>query len=252
MNYISNLNTVKGQSLTDKCLVMDLDECLVHSYDTPFIQSLKIYTNPQLITLRRRVYRLPILDIGVARGTGNIDYIEGIRRPHLDEFLTFAFGYFKIVAGWSAGKQPYVQSAFKRLFSNIRPAHVVYTYSDLKFDENGYDKPLEKMITEVPGLSNYMNLNNTLIIDDRGTNFRSNPDNGIKIPIYSPKPNISDLMADDLALLQLQRWLLQPEVIQSSDVKTLDKSNIFKTTLDQYPVIDYSLTPVNQVVTVQN
>jgi len=252
MNYISNLSLVTGQSLTDKCLVMDLDECLVHSYDVPVIQDLKIYSDPSLISLRRRVYRLPIYDIGLARGTGQIDYIEGIRRPHLDEFLTFAFGYFKVVAGWSAGKKPYVESAFKRLFSNIRPAHVVYTYSDLKFDENGYDKPLQKMIDEVPGLNKYMNLDNTLIIDDRSSNFRSNPENGIKIPIYKPNPNINELMSDDLALLQLQRWLLQPEVIQSTDVRTLDKSKIFNASLDSYPQIDYGLSPVNQIITVQN
>ena len=89
------------------------------------------------------------------------------------------------------------------------------------------------MINSDPRLSQYMSLENTLVIDDRKSTFSANPGNGIKIPLYSPPETINGIESDDIALKQFMFWLLRSEVINTKDVRTLDKSRIFKTPLPQ-------------------
>ena len=70
-------------------------------------------------------------------------------------------------------------------------------------------------------------MNKILAIDDNELTFQHNLDNGIHIPAYEPQPTIESLSQDDDTLLRLKRWLSSPEVIQTADVTTLDKSIIF-------------------------
>lgn len=234
--YQSNLDNIGPEPLTDKCIVLDLDECMARSFTTPFIEELGIFKNPQLQSLRSRVYRLRLKDVNAPRGNGAVLNIEGIRRPHLNEFLAFCFAYFKVVAVWSAGKKEYVLAAVDAIFKNIKMPHVIYTYSDLEFDTVGnYDKRLQKMIEEVPNLNKYMNLSNVYMVDDLIANFKSNPQNGILIPAYRPAATISELMADDIAFLQLMKWLSQQKIAYAADVRLLDKTQIFETPLEDYP-----------------
>lgn len=238
--YTSRLDQIGPHPLTDKCIVLDLDECLIHTYNEQVLTGLGVYTNPKLQKLRKRAYNILVKDAFVAKGTGREDYVQGIKRPHLELFLTFCFSYFKVVAVWSAGKKTYVEAIVKEIFKNVRQPHVVYTWDNLRFDYGGqkYDKPLLKMIKEVPNLANYMNLNNTFMLDDRDSSFIDNYANGIQIPAYDPQPTIDELSADDIALLQLKRWLTQDSIAYAPDVKELDKSVIFNTPLPNYPAVN--------------
>lgn len=228
--YKSDYDRIPIKSLTDKCIVLDLDETLIHSFENIYdLDNLKIYTSPSLLNLRKRIYSMQLDDVIDKKGKGTITELWGISRPFIREFLINCFSYFKIVAVWSAGQRKYVEAIVDYLFRDLKRPHVIYTYDDCnQLDNRLLVKPLQKMINNVPGLNKYMSLKNTFIIDDRYSTFSNvNLTNGILIPPYKPYPNIVSLNSNDIALRQLSNWLLRPDVMESDDVRTLNKSDIF-------------------------
>lgn len=228
--YKTALDKIPFKALTNKCIVLDLDETLVHSNDNiDELKSLGIMTDPQLIDLRNRTYEISMDDVVYKKGQGIKTDMWGIVRPHVKEFLIACFSYFKVVAVWSAGKKKYVEAIVDFLFKDIKRPHIVYSRDECeRTTDNTLTKPLEKMIKQELGLSKYMSLDNTFIIDDRTSVYEvPNPNNGIQIPAYAPAFNIRTLRNDDIALKQLMTWLLNPDVMNSTDVRNLNKSDIF-------------------------
>jgi hypothetical protein len=250
LNYHSSLNvdhvgktiktptntTIKTptKTLTDKAIVLDLDETLVHTFDEMSeLTSLNIFKDPKLMDIKERIYILTLDDVVDSRGTGSKTKLWGIFRPHLKEFLDFCFTYFRTIVVWSAGKLRYVHGIVEIIFTRLNEPsepHIVYSWDDCAVSSKSIKKPLTKMISEISNLSKYLNLTNTFVLDDRKSTFQDNPNNGILMPIYKPNLTIDELRQDDLALLQLIRWFKLPEVINSTDVRTLNKSNIFNET----------------------
>ena len=143
----------------------------------------------------------------------------GVKRPHLDTFLVFCFSYFKNVCVWSAGQKEYVYAMVNYFARDIRQPHITFNYDHCTHNGNILEKPLSEIIKR----SSTMNITNTFALDDRRTTFESkNPDNGILIPVYSPPVTIEGLQMEDDSLLQLIYWFLQPEVVHSKDIRTLD------------------------------
>jgi len=55
-------------TLTDKCLVLDIDETLVHTFDDgERINKNMIWNDPNLLELRRRIYEIELIDIAGIR-----------------------------------------------------------------------------------------------------------------------------------------------------------------------------------------
>jgi TFIIF-interacting CTD phosphatase-like protein len=241
--YKSALDKIPFKALTNKCIVLDLDETLVHSNENiDELKRLGIMSDPALIDLRRRTYQITMDDVVYKKGTGVKTEMWGIVRPHVREFLIACFSYFKCVIVWSAGKRKYVDAIVDYLFKDIKRPHVVYSYDQCeKTSNNLIVKPLQKMIKKEPGLNKYMSLENVFMIDDRETVYSGfvgdNPDNGIQIPAYRPAFNIHNLRSDDIALKQLMTWFLRPEVMNSTDVRELDKTAVFDTDVTINPVI---------------
>ena len=165
-------------------------------------------------------------------GEGVISELAGILRPHLKSFILFCYMYFKIVAIWSAGKKKYVHEIVRLVFADTKEPNLIFS-RECSEDKGRIEKPLQYMFN-VPFISNYMNLKNTLVIDDRLDTFMDvNLKNGIVIPEFKPTFTLKGLMSENNALAQLMIWLCQSEVANSTDVRLLDKSNIFKLPLDQ-------------------
>jgi hypothetical protein len=254
--YKSASDNILPTPLTDRCIVLDLDETLVHSNEKlDDLQMLKIMTDPNLLDIRNRTYQITMDDVVYKKGTGAKTIMWGIVKPHVKEFLISCFSYFKVVIVWSAGKRRYVEAIVDHLFKDIRRPHIVYTYDDCeKTPEGLLVKPLHKMIEKESGLNKYMGLHNSFIIDDRDTVYKGfsftnkehkeitdNPYNGIQIPAYKPEFNYDDLRKDDVSLKQLMSWLLDPDVINVKDVRELDKNNIFNKDINTdfpYPTIN--------------
>ena len=222
-------------TLTNKCIILDLDETLVHSNDSlELLNELGIYTDPQNYDLRERTYKVNMDDVVYKKGEGIKTEMWGIFRPHVKEFLADCFRYFKVVAIWSAGKRNYVNVILDRLFTDVgyRP-HIIWTYDEIEIFQSSHNKilvkPISKMIEKIPGLNKYMSLENTFIVDDRSAVFQDiNPANGIEIPAYKPNFTLKGLRGDDLALKQLSKWFMKPEVQNIKDVRDLDKKYIFE------------------------
>ena len=222
-------------SITDKVIVLDLDETLLHTFeDMKDLKELNIFSDPKLLDLRRRTYIIHEFDMITARGTkglnrkGKKSIMWGIERPHLHEFLRFCFNYFKKVAVWTAGTKPYAFAIVNKIFKDLPQPHIIYSREDCKYNNLGlYHKPLLHMINNVPNLNTVMSLNNSFIIDDRTTNFTDNPNNGITIPPYDPYPTIAHMTLDDNRLLKLKEWFLSSKVKNSTDVRKLNKKYIF-------------------------
>jgi hypothetical protein len=213
------------ESLTDLNLVLDIDDTLVQTFDD--IQQLykcPIMKNSKYYPVRKRVYILKF-DNQEEEETEE-DVVWGVKRPHIDDFLAFASEYFRNVVVWSAGTYDYVHAIVKNLFKNIPCPTRVFTRNDChQSEEFGYEKPLMKIYSAIPE----MNPRNTFIIDDRQEVFsRKDPHNGIIIPPFSP--DISDLNAltSDTCFLDLKNWFMNPDVMETYDVREVDKTNIFK------------------------
>ncbi len=205
------------------------------------LNELGIMTDPALIDLRRRTYQITMDDVVYKKGAGNKTELWGIVRPHVKEFLVSCFSYFKVVAVWSAGKRKYVDAIVDYLFKDIKRPHVVYSYDQCeRTSDNLLVKPLSKMIESEPGLDKYMSIENTFIIDDTKTVYAGfigdNPDNGIQILAYKPAFNIHLLRSDDIALKQVMTWFLRPDVMNSLDVRELDKTVVFDTDVTINPM----------------
>jgi hypothetical protein len=226
--YHTDADDIPKVSLTDKCIVIDLDQTLIATQENLDISG--ILKDPKLLSLRQRIYDFSVENLD-KKGDGKEVKCWGVTRPHVQEFLIFCFSYFKIVAIWSAGKREYVEEIVKYLFKDLPYPNVVFTSDNTIWnDEHQVEKPLINMMQSEPVLQKYMNLQNTFMLDDNYTNFNPNPGNGILIPAYEPS-SVSAMQKDDYALLQFKNWLLREEVSDSCDITELDKSKIFSTSL---------------------
>lgn len=222
-------------SISNHCVVLDLDSTLIATQESlQSLRDLKILSDPRLMDLRRRIYHITIEDLEKP-GIGTKYEFWGVTRPHLQQFLIFCFSYFKVVAVWSAGRRQYVEAIVDHIFKDLPKPHAVFTYDDIQRDgDNHIVKPLEKMMQSHPVLARYMSLENTFAIDDNSMTFYRNPANGVLIPEYLPALTIDAFSCDDPTLIQLQLWLLQPGVAKAQDIRKLDKTKIFATSVQAY------------------
>lgn len=226
------------RALSNKSIVLDLDETLVHTASNEeysLFETLNLMNDPSLIGLRSRLYKISVYDAMSPVGSGVIDNFWGVMRPHLKEFLIFCFSYFQMVAIWSAGQKKYVETIVDYIFRDIRPPHVVFTYNNCKKTKDGFIiKPLMDMINSDPRISKLVSPDRLFVVDDRDITYIENPGNGILIPAYLPPLTIDGMTTDDTALVQLMYWLSLPNVKYAKDVRELDKTAIFKTSVFEY------------------
>lgn len=224
------------KSLTDFVICLDLDETLIRTLSIlndeeaalKVGENLGIYTNPELLDIRLRSFRLTLDDPVTPKGTGVQHGCWGITRPHLKEFLTFCFTYFRKVCIWSAGVETYVNDIAKFISRDLRKFDIIFSRSECQIvkmpEGDEYTKPLSFMISRHPEVGP---IEKMFVIDDRKVTFMHNPECGIEIPLYKPAPDINQLRTEDDHLLRLKYWFLQPEVMKCKDIRKLDKTKIF-------------------------
>lgn len=237
--YSTDFSTISNESQTDKAIVLDIDECMVHTFDDDVddehIEKLGIFTKPELEDLRKRIYKLELDDVSSKKGEGHYMEMWGIIRPHIKDFLLFCFSYFRIVGVWSAGLPRYVENIVDFLFKDLPKPHIVFTRDECHKNTTLCEKPLMKIIDANEFLRSRMSLENTFIVDDQKKSFiNNNKDNGVLIPGYQPGTDVDSMRTNDIALQQLKMWFSTPEVRNSEDVRTLDKKKIFKKSLKSY------------------
>lgn len=242
-------NSWQRKTITDRAIVLDLDNTLIHTFDDiESMNKLGIYkkNNNQegISALKSRIYRFCLEDCDIP-GMGEKDDHWGVMRPGLhgslyskNDFIAFCFNYFRFIVIFSAGTKNYVEAIVKAIFTEakMQPHAVFYR----EFVEKGYDseeeedednhhpvKPLEMIINSHEVFRENLSLKNILALDDIDTTFEKNPNNGILIPEFTPKPTLNGIRKDDNSLDLLTNWLMRKDVIESEDVRNLDKNTIF-------------------------
>lgn len=212
-------------SITKHKIVLDLDATLVCTIgDVEKLKKLGLDKNEEL---KDRIYYLEMVNCVVEEGTGEIEKTWGVFRPFAFEFLEFAQEYFEEIYIWSAGKNIYVHSIVSKFFNKRKyyPSKIL-TSTDCECDSTNY--PCYKPLV------GHFDITQTFALDDKDETFSKNKENGILIPPYSVTHTYKSIMSDDIHLLQLKYWLLQKEVMNCTDIRLLDKSKIFKTSIDDY------------------
>lgn len=218
----------------DSTLVLDLDECLISAMirdeDVSGEEKIRELMLPHNVALRSRFMALKILCEGATEEFS----LWAIKRPYLDEFLCFADRYFEKIIVWSAADPDYVRKFAAELFKDHRSPDLVLTRADVVYtDSTGrdYHKPLSVIQERYPGL---VDLTKTFFLDDKNDNFRHNMDNGLNIPPYTPilggngvRDEEGVFHVEDRCLLSLMEWLMSDEVLKTSDIRRVDKSDVF-------------------------
>lgn len=229
---------ITENALSDKAIVLDLDETLVHTVsneDYNLFEKLRLLDDPTLMNLRSRLYKMSTIDTMALPGTGTVDNFWGVMRPHLKEFLIFCFSYFRIVAIWSAGQKKYVESVVDYIFRDVRLPHIVFTYNNCKKTKDGFIiKPLVDIINADSKVGKSISIDKVFVVDDRDSTYVENPGNGVLIPAYIPPITVDGMTTEDPALVQLMYWLSLSNVKYAKDVRQLDKTQIFKTSIFEY------------------
>jgi len=243
MPLYDNINSnIPEKPITDKVLILDLDNTLIYSYE-----SLKSYINFKAIStskitdIKDRLYKFEY-DEKEAKIK-----VWGTKRPALKPFIYFCFCYFRKVCVWSAGTKDYVDYIVREIFKDFRMPDVVWSrekckiysvFEEIKHDDGTYEKVeiknTEKILQEFCDAYPDVKIEKLFIIDDNKKTFVHNPGNAINIPEYKPRADKESLSRSDPSLQQIASWLLQSHVINSEDVRLLDKSTIFTTDLITY------------------
>jgi TFIIF-interacting CTD phosphatase-like protein len=223
------VSKMKQCAMTQFKLILDLDSTLIHTYKN--LDEYFLLQKSGGDTVNDRIYRFDLVDVFDRPGTGTITSIWGVFRPYVKEFLHFSASYFDEIIVWSAGHFKYVHAINDFVFGDT-PAILsrVLTRNDCiaKETKNGRVeilKPLDKL-----GLD----MSKCLVVDDRDDTFSLNPNNGIKIPAYEPKSDLESISVKERSLLKLICWLSLPHVSKCFDVRTLDKTLIFDTSIREY------------------
>jgi TFIIF-interacting CTD phosphatase-like protein len=194
-------------------LVLDIDETLVKS-DIPVITwkdfniSLSSIDEPELSFIYKNTFY--IWDIDERK---HLRKVFVLKRPYLEEFLSFSRQYFNIYF-WSAGRKLYVTQILDNILT-FQPEGI-FTREHIMEAEVEYPKKPLAFLQQKTG--NKINLSNTIHIDDLEITFSYNKDNGLLIPPFIGSP-------DDTCLLILMKFLEKVKNMEI-DVRKIDK-NIF-------------------------
>jgi hypothetical protein len=223
--------------ITNKTIMLDLDSTLIYTSENfDNYSKLELYSNPQNINLRQRIYKFDVIDVVEKPGSGVRSSMWGILRPHVYEFLDFCFDYFSNVIVWSAGQLRYVHAICDVLFHDPQKQPcLIWSYNDCEKTDNYLYKPLIKISKKAfPSIG----LDKVYALDDNEITFSKNKDNALWIPPYEPELTPEGIQKDDTTLKDLTKWLMTPEVLSSNDVRVVSKHNAFKCK-DEYKNLYY-------------
>ncbi len=232
--YRNLRDIIPENSLTDKYLVLDLDETLVSTQDEDLnsLLDIGIMNNPKYLHIRERIYYFILENID-SPGSGSKIEMWGITRPHISKFLLFCSAYFKGVFVWSAGKREYVDAIVDYIFQDFKRPEIVFSADETKQKDGQVLKPLDILYKKYP----FMNSKNTFMVDDNRYAIRENVSNSILIPPYKPLMSSKDFSMNDTTLIQIIKWLKLNHVKNEKDLRKLNKDIIFNIPISTYKEI---------------
>lgn len=202
-------------------IVLDLDETLIHTFnDTTSAKKLNLLSDPRHIGLRTDCYILDFYDAREARQY----HMWGIRRPHLDDFLSFCFANFGLVIVWTAGSSDYADAIVNVTFK--QSPHLIFSREHCREYKGHVVKPLKDLFDHEPRLSKLTSLNNMIMLDDISDNFIFNKPNGIVVQPFLPRLTQHTIESDDNVLKLAQTYLKELIHTKGKNIGQLD-SQVF-------------------------
>jgi TFIIF-interacting CTD phosphatase-like protein len=188
------------------CVVLDLDETLVHSSSKGVTEMKKVKDTMKEAGQMDRYYEFKL---------GKETY-WGLKRPYYKSFLRWCRSQFDIVAVWTAGDTDYADEIVSKVFERRPP--IVWSRPNCVRANGIYYKPMDKFFRAFPDIDR----DNTVIIDDRADIAEYNEDILIEIPRFKPaKP----LLFDNTLISTLA--YLRNALASGEKLRFLDKSVIF-------------------------
>lgn len=181
---------------SDKVIVLDLDETLIHTDNR--------HSGPP-----DRRYVLYLQEA----------HMKGTMRPYVKEFLDFLRDTFARVIVWTAGTREYAEAVVDVLFESDKRPYLVLARENCRESlvPNGmvYTKPTTP-------LAHQHDIDPTLVltIDDKPHTFSHNHRNGLLIPPYMGDEN-------DTELVKVMNWMCSPDFQRADTITSVDKSKVF-------------------------
>ena len=194
--------------------VLDIDSTLLQAVPTANI--FHLLNNPELMATGR----ISVLEM--------MPETSVIWRPHVFEALSKFGKSFDCLGIWTAGIRQYGLAVAHEISKRSTEMQFVFCREKCHMDRNGnYTKPNSFLLQVTHGLSEIINPNNILLIDDKP--YSPNPvENGILIPPYEINYfSVENVMAEDTYLIDLANFLIQ-ELPKTKDYRKLDRTRIFK------------------------
>lgn len=189
------------------CLVLDLDETLVHTSDAGIAEMKRTKDILQDNRQFDRYYEFKL--------EGRTFW--GIKRPYYTSFLRWSRSQFDIIAIWTAGEADYAAEIVNVLFKEDRP-DIVWSRNNCVYANGIYYKPMDTFFNAFPEIDR----DNTVIIDDRADIAEFNEDILIEIPKYKP---VKPLLFDNALISTLA--YLRDSFSSGQKLRFIDKSVIF-------------------------
>ena len=153
------------------CIVLDIDETLIHSTQKSLedLSKIKSSSYDKCFKMDKQYYCVKF-------------------RPYLKEFLESAFKNFDHVAIWTAADRKYATKILNYILTPKQFDSLLFFYSrrDCVKDNQGYDnKPLEKIFNKY----RFLNKKNTVIVDNATYITRLNKNMSINVPDFISSNN---------------------------------------------------------------
>jgi TFIIF-interacting CTD phosphatase-like protein len=161
------------------CIVLDLDETLVHTHEGSSVEMKKVQDALKKEGQSERFYSFKL----------DGELMWGVKRPYYQTFLAWCRSQFDIVAVWTAGDTDYAEAIVSVLFEDDDKPDIIWARPECVRAHGTHYKPMDKFFSSFPEIDR----DNTVIIDDRADVAEYNPDILVEIPKYNPnKPTLFD------------------------------------------------------------
>ena len=216
-------------------IILDLDECCVHSV---------LYSDIKNINKNNfRIYKKKLKSLGIYVDVFNYKFLNNktevsmtFRRPYLKQFFSYLFKNYN-VSVWSNGYYTYVYEVCKKIFTplqfknlnyifgaslkgvyDILNKKILYSYLDT------HNKNLKYLFNNKP-YSNFFNKNNTILIDNDKTHYLFNKKKNVLLVKEWFFNNYDDtillniieyLKSNKVNLLKLKTFLRQKKSLKKS------------------------------------
>lgn len=215
--YTCNKEYIGRTQKMDKCIILDLDETLVHTFDESSKNTFfEILYDPDLSVYKKRLYYTNEV---------NNEHLYGIMRQDLHNFLYYCFSNFRLVAVWTAGISSYADAIVKIITNDLQSIKVVYSRNQCVNENGKLIKPLSFMVDN-PKLFGIIRPENVIMLDDKSSIAKYNIENLIKVPKFNPK-TVDEAIASDDCFIKLTKFFTSETFKKSKDVRSLNTSNIF-------------------------